>query len=82
MDCNKNGNIWFQIKFPENFPHPSSLSIGCSLVLLDPVLQYFDTVKQLIFPLINKHSGLQIPLAFPGIGGEIQEDAENETFTQ
>lgn len=56
--------------------------MGWSLVLLDPVQQYFDVVKQLIFLLINRHSGLQMPLALPGIRGKIQEDPENETFTQ
>lgn len=56
--------------------------MGCSSVLLEPVLHYFDIVKQLISLLINRHSGLQIPLAFPGIGGKIQEDPANETFTQ
>lgn len=50
-------------------------------MLLGPILQYFDMVKQLIFLLINRHSGLQIPLAFPGIGGKMQEDPENETHT-
>lgn len=71
---------WGQLisnKIPTEFP-PSQLG---SSVLLDPILQYFDTVKQLIFLLINRHSALQIPLAFPGIGGKMQEDPENETFT-
>ena len=50
--------------------------MGCRLLLLDPVQQYFETVKQLVFLLINMHSSLQMPLAFPGycIGGKIQED--------
>lgn len=56
--------------------------MGCSSVLLDPVLQYFEVVKQLVFLLINMHSGLQTSLAFSGIGGEIQEDPEDETFTR
>lgn len=56
--------------------------MGWASVLLDPVLQYFDIEKQLVFLLINRHSGLQIPLALPGIRGKIQEDPENETFTQ
>lgn len=54
--------------------------MGCSLFLLDPVQQYFEIIKQLVFLLINMHSSLQIPLALSGycIGGKILEDTESE----
>lgn len=65
------------------FPHHSSVSTGCGLLLLDPVQHYLET-SQMVLPLINMHLSLKMLPAFPGysVGGEIQEDPTQKKKNQ
>lgn len=66
------------------FPHHSSVSTGCGLLLLDPVQQYLETTSQLVLLFINMHLSLKVLSASPGysIGGKIQEDPTQKNNIQ